>query len=251
MVTLCEAQLAKFRDLLNTLLNTPVPVVVPMEQQQQADICPGTNLAAIEILGGGARMQIVQQVIHTVCGTTLPLGFKLDDAAVALGSALLSTQALKNNTFQASTTTTTTTSSTNTIGFTETELNSAYLNELTMQAKDYEIKEIMNKRNKLEAYILELRSAPSKKHGKSIDSAQLNALLDEYENWLWDSYHDLNITVEIFVSKYDSLHSAAMQLCSVYFNAVEEERLAVEKSLQEVSTVVNMHDHYYYYYYYR
>ena len=239
--------------MLNILLYTPVPVVVQVEQQQQqAGICPGTNLAAIEILGGGARMQIVQQVIHTVCGTTLPLGFKLDDAAVALGSALLSTQALKNNTFQASTTaattTTTTSSSTNTIGFTETELNTAYLNELTMQAKDYEIKEIMNKRNKLEAYILELRSAPSKKHGKSIDSAQLNALLDEYENWLWDSYQDPNITVEIFVSKYESLHSAAMQLCSVYFSAVEEERLAVEKSLQEVSTVVNMLDHYYYYY---
>ena len=238
--------------MLNILLYTPVPVVVPVDQQQQTGICPGTNLGAIEILGGGARMQIVQQVIHTVCGTTLPLGFKLDDAAVALGSALLSTQALKNNTFQASTTaattTTTTSSSTNTIGFTETELNTAYLNELTMQAKDYEIKEIINKRNKLEAYILELRSAPSKKHGKSIDSAQLNALLDEYENWLWDSYHDVNITVEIFVSKYDSLHSAAMQLCSVYFSAVEEERLAVEKSLQEVSTVVNMLDHYYYYY---
>ena len=51
------------------------------------------GIAAVEVLGGGVRMQVVQAVVQQVVGEHLPLGAKLDDASCALG-VLLSHPAL-------------------------------------------------------------------------------------------------------------------------------------------------------------
>jgi molecular chaperone DnaK (HSP70) len=46
----------------------------------------------VEVLGGGVRMQIVQQAIVEVMGEGTILGAKFDDSSVALGAALLANQ---------------------------------------------------------------------------------------------------------------------------------------------------------------
>jgi hypothetical protein len=231
--TLCASQLARFKDLLNTALFT-----------EANGITLGASLGAVEVLGGGARMQVVQQVIHSVVGQALPFGFKLDDSAVALGAALLCAQSLKQTTaetVEGAVTQVNPIAAANaqaaaaqTIGLAANELDAAYAAELSMQAQDFEIRQIMEQRNKLEAFILEMRSAPGKKHGKSIDSGALNAVLDEYEGWLWDAFSDPSATYDVYVSKFEALHTAVSQLCGGYFEAVAQEKAAVEQALNEV-----------------
>jgi heat shock protein 4 len=48
-----------------------------------------STVVAVEVLGGGVRMPIVQQVITGYFGDSIPLGAKFDDASIALGAALL------------------------------------------------------------------------------------------------------------------------------------------------------------------
>merc|ERR1711871_1154454 len=49
-----------------------------------------TDVDVIELLGGGSRMQIVQQVVITdIFGNNIDVGAKLDDSSLALGAALI------------------------------------------------------------------------------------------------------------------------------------------------------------------
>ena len=57
----------------------------------------------------------------------------------------------------------------------------------TWQARDQEVRILQACRNEMESYILDMRGAPNRKHGDSIDRNALSAVLDEYENWLWDN----------------------------------------------------------------
>lgn len=224
---LCEGLLARFKDLLNAALFNPATGSL------------GTNLGAIEVLGGGVRMQVVQQAVQSVCGQNLPFGFKLDDSAIALGAALLSAQSralgvhaelvTQENPIAAS-------SAPESVGLSPKEIDAAYAEELSMQAQDFEIKQMMSMRNKIESFILEMRSAPGKKHGQSIDRAALNSVLDDAENWLWDAFSDPSANLEIYEAKQEELQTKARDLCKTYFEAVEVERLAVEKALEEVNS---------------
>jgi molecular chaperone DnaK (HSP70) len=47
------------------------------------------EIVAIEIVGGGVRMAMVQEMILSVLGRELPLGAKLDDGSIAVGAAIL------------------------------------------------------------------------------------------------------------------------------------------------------------------
>ena len=221
---LCEGLLGRFKDLLNAALFNA----------QQDGVTPGTNLGAVEVLGGGVRMQVVQQVVHTVCGQHLPFGFKLDDSAIALGAALLAMQSRAASADAVVTENPTAEGAAASVGLTPAEVDAAYANELSMQAQDYEIKQIMAMRNKLESFILEMRSAPGKKHGQSIDRAALNNVLDDAENWLWEAFSDPASTLEVYEAKHEELQSKAKELCAAYFAAVEVERAAIEKELEEV-----------------
>jgi molecular chaperone DnaK (HSP70) len=50
------------------------------------------EIAAIEIVGGGVRMAMVQEIILSVLGRDLPLGAKLDDGSIAVGAAILANE---------------------------------------------------------------------------------------------------------------------------------------------------------------
>ncbi len=221
---LCEGLLGRFKDLLNAALF----------DTQAGGVTPGTNLGAIEVLGGGVRMQVVQQVVHTVCGQHLPFGFKLDDSAIALGAALLAMQSRSASAAVVTENPIVESAVAASVGLTPAEVDAAYANELSMQAQDYEIKQIMAMRNKLESFILEMRSAPGKKHGQSIDRAALNNVLDDAENWLWEAFSDPTSTLEVYEAKHEELQTKVKELCAAYFAAVEVERAAIEKELEEV-----------------
>jgi len=52
-----------------------------------------------------------------------------------------------------------------TIGLTDAQLEESRATEILMRARDTEIKVLLATRNDLEAYLLELRGAPNRKHG--------------------------------------------------------------------------------------
>lgn len=119
-------------------------------------------------------------------------------------------------------------------GFSEEEISSLRAKEASMRRLDAEIQAVLSSRNQLEAYILEMRSAPRQRHGEKIDAEKLNALLDEHESWLWDS-EQAALSLEAVSSRYESLRSQAEVLCKEYFELVCADRERAEKALEEES----------------
>lgn len=75
MARICSEPLNKFSELLNSAI-----------EGFKDDI------SAIEIVGGGVRMAMVQELILSVVGKDLPLGAKLDDGSIAVGAAILANE---------------------------------------------------------------------------------------------------------------------------------------------------------------
>jgi len=82
----------------------------------------------------------------------------------------------------------------------------------------------------MESYILELRSAPRRKHGQLIDSSALNSILDDNEGWMWDNSEAS--TGEV-LDRFQALKQQCDELCKAYNEAVEADKRQVEASLQE------------------
>jgi len=197
-----------------------------------ANLTPA-DISAIEIVGGGSRMPILQDKLRHMFGE-LPLGAKLDDSAVAVGAALTSAQRSA-----ASSPTPDDVASTDDVkmevveeskGFTAEELAALRADEVSMQAVDLEIKEQLAAKNEMESYILEMRSAPRRKHGQLIDSSALTSILDTSEEWMWDNSE---ATMTMIREKFQTLKQQCDGLCKAYFEAVEDDRRKVEEALQE------------------
>jgi hypothetical protein len=210
MSSMCSELLSRFKSLISKALK---------EAGINGEGSYGTDITAVEVLGGGVRMQIVQQAIIEVMGEGTVLGAKFDDSSVALGAALLANQKdLKLSYSDAD----------SSLGLTEGEIEAARLSELEMQSCDGEIKLLLAARNELESYLLEMRSTPRRKHGNTIDASALNNLLDETEGFMWD-FPDASLSV--LTEKHDALHKEIDKLCADYFKKTEEDRLAVEQAL--------------------
>mmetsp|Transcript_19784 Transcript_19784/g.33087 ORF Transcript_19784/g.33087 Transcript_19784/m.33087 type:complete len:497 (+) Transcript_19784:207-1697(+) len=245
LAKICAELLERFRTLLVDTLK-PAPAGNGVEEEGQdgmvasAPAADPVSVAAVELLGGGCRMQIVQDVISSVLsssGGDVVVGHKLDDSTVALGAALISKRgggerAGADGGGVAGDGATTVPES----GFlTQQELETARAEELAMQAQDVQLRLVGEERNKIESYILEMRHIPSKPQGKDVDSRALNSLLDESENWLWDTGEDvMAIAVTEYEERYRQLQEQVTALCASYFAAVEAERLSTEKGLEEV-----------------
>jgi hypothetical protein len=64
-------------------------------------------------------------------------------------------------------------------------LAAAKSRELALQLVDAEVRALLAARNSLEAFVLDTRGAPRRKHGDSIDARALSAVLDECEDWIF------------------------------------------------------------------
>mmetsp|Transcript_48906 Transcript_48906/g.62775 ORF Transcript_48906/g.62775 Transcript_48906/m.62775 type:complete len:449 (-) Transcript_48906:133-1479(-) len=111
--------------------------------------------------------------------------------------------------------------------------------EENMYRADEALALISARKNEIESYILTMRSAPHDKHGGSINASELNKILDEAENW---SYSDeaYSADVETVTSKLKDLKTQVEKLCSDYFEAVQSEKLAKEKEMEEEAKKAEM-----------
>jgi tetratricopeptide (TPR) repeat protein len=66
--------------------------------------------------------------------------------------------------------------------------------------------------------------------GELIDASKLNAVLDESEGWMWDHQ---DASLQDFQAHDSSLRKDVQEICQNFFQAVESDRLLVEKKLEE------------------
>ena len=197
--SLCAPIMTRFKGLISNTLAA-------------AGVGEAGGLAAVEVLGGGVRMQIIHEAILEFAGD-LPLGAKLDDGSVAVGAALkavpppvlsvdeIAAKMTVSEEVDSVTETDNTTmkqdmkqdNSSNEEevearwGLSEEDLSAAVTAEKRMRVQDAEILRLLECRNEMEAYIFEMRGCSSQKHGDLIaDPDALRATCDEFENWLWD-----------------------------------------------------------------
>ena len=106
--------------------------------------------------------------------------------------------------------------------------------EDAMVARDEGVKAVSEKRNALETKVLELRSAKNGKHYKLFEekNADFGALLDAHEEWLWGD-EAAAATADAMEAKLQTLDAEAKAMVPAYFAIVEEERVAMEKQLEE------------------
>lgn len=218
LANICADLTAKFTDLIAAAL-----------QRSGVD---KADIQAVEIVGGGIRMPILQQAIQAMFGSAMVLGAKLDDGSAALGAALVaaaSTDAEKSayessivllsaldNKLDAAR------------GLGVTQLAAASAREQELQVLDAELVQLLAARNKLESYVLEMRSVKRRKYGDQIDAKALDQLLDDSEGWMYDNPDAALTEVE---SKNSELEAAVAGVCRNYFAAVEADRQLVEESL--------------------
>lgn len=199
------------------------------------------DLYAVEVLGGGARMQVVQAIISELVGPGVSLGAKLDDASVALGAALLSvpssvppetTTGAELSTEDAMDVVTQTEETQNpSIGLSEEELAAAVLREQTMRAIDQEVRAAQEAKNSIEALILDARGIPNRKHGALVDRQKVDSYLNGFEDWLWEQSE--HASTEALNDQLAKLKSGLSELCASYLAAVEADRVATEQLLEE------------------
>lgn len=229
--------IAKFKALIQSALS-------------KAGVNNPSSINAIEIVGGGMRITVLQQVIQQIFGSNIPLGAKLDDTSLAVGAALIisskinkeiggpeeeieeksTAMDIESDASPSETVFNIPNSKEISLGFTTEEIQSAIEKEQLMRNNDKEVKELLEVRNKFESFLLEMRSAPTRKHGNLIDATQLNKILTETEDWI---YENLSTNKDALVNKYNEVKAVIDSLCSKFYEEINNDKILMEKELEE------------------
>merc|ERR1711871_277248 len=118
----------------------------------------------------------------------------------------------------------------NCLGFTTEEIEAAKAAERIMQERDFEIIKVQAARNDLEAFIFEMRGAPRRKYGELIKADELNKLMEECENWLWDNP---DVSLHALEEQSKKVRTEASAFCKEFDDANEKDKLALEATLKE------------------
>ena len=226
-------------------------------------------------MGGGVRMQIVQDAIIEFTGP-LPLGAKLDEGSIAVGAALIASPESESETESH-----VLNSQANGVEGTEQrenlcenhtaeskwalsdgELKQAIEMEAMMQQQDRDIVQLLERRNEMESYIFEMRGCVNQKHGNLVsDPTALREICDEHENWLWDNGDTASLEdilcqftqlknklegeeVEVVVTNDPSSNDVEKRrqggICSEYLSVVAKEKKEVEEMLAKEAAAAQL-----------
>ena len=190
----------------------------------------------VEVLGGGCRIPLFQEVIRETLGVS-QLSHTLDDTSVALGAAVLGSeqspfvvnpesdkeelQQLESN------------NSREKESLFRQQLRSA---EEQMAKVDKEMAARGEIRNKIEAHVLEMRAVQQQtdnKHSALLpDASLLNAHLDDVDDWLFSAQAD-EASLSEMQAKLDAVEDKTNVMCREYLQAVKNEQEAKEKEMEE------------------
>lgn len=184
------------------------------------------DLTSIEVSGGGCRIPFIKEVILGSLATDqniFSLSYSLDETSMAMGAALIG----EDTEFK--------TEEVPPVGGEKedrTELRQKLQQaEEEMSALDQDMKARSDCMNKIESHILQLRSAKHSKHGLLIPATELDACLDQVENWLFSEEADA-ATKDDMMKKYEDLVAATDEIAKDYLAKVKEEKELLEKEME-------------------
>lgn len=174
-------------------------------------------IASVEIVGGGTRIPLVQEVISsTIHGK---IGRRLDGTtSVAVGAAGLNPM---DDLPQ------------------EKDLTVEINLESEMCAQDEMISQVAEQRNTIESFVYDMRSRSSGPHGNKIDQSRLNPILDEAEDWMYSEEAEF-ADLDLMTSKAQEIQDAVRKACNEYFEALDIEQKAMEKELEDSAKQAEM-----------
>jgi len=182
------------------------------------------EIEAVEISGGGVRIPFVQEAIRDVLGKEDDFVFarSLDDTSLAFGAALSDSLSQETD---------------NNMDDDRKALRDELLkDELAMSQQDSQYMKADELRNKIEANILELRSARHSKHGALLPTSDdFTAFLDGTDDWLFSDGADA--TLEDMETKWQSVESTINAMCAKYLKAKKQENDAKEREMEEEAKV--------------
>ncbi|CAJ1949077.1 unnamed protein product [Cylindrotheca closterium] len=179
-----------------------------------------TKLFAVEVVGGGCRIPFVKDVIVEAVkdmGITT-LSFSFDDTSAALGAALVGEDDTNNA------------NSKQTIADASDQQTQLRTAEQTMATLDQDMQIRADTMNKIEAHVLEMRSAKHSKHGSLLPST-MDAYLDNVENWIFSEEAD-DASKDDVVAKLEATIKETSEMAKDYLEALQKDKDAKDREME-------------------
>ena len=208
------------RQLLSELCQADKTALTDLIQKALSNAGEGT-LFAVEVVGGGCRIPWVKDAILSALGEDKQLdslSYSFDDTSAALGAALIG----EDESFDASL---------QVKDGNEEKRQKLRQAEEEMKALDQDMQIRADTMNKIEAHILEMRSAKHGKHGSLLPST-LDAFLDDVENWLFSEEAD-QASKEDVLAKLDTTIKETNEMAKDYSDALQKEKDAKDREMEE------------------
>jgi len=171
-----------------------------------------SKLFSVEVVGGGCRIPFVKDIILRAVKDmgVSSLSYSLDDTSSALGAALAGEDDARNAKYL----------------FKIEEASEAQIElrtvEQAMAALDKDMQIRADTMDKIEAHVLEMRSAKHTKHGSFLPPT-LDAYLDDIENWIFSEDAD-NASKDDVVTKLEATLKETNGMAKDYLEALQKEK---------------------------
>lgn len=201
LAELCEADTSALTDLIHQVL-------------EEANVAG--KLFAVEVIGGGCRIPLVKDAILSSVGNKeiAALSYSLDDTSAALGAALVGEEDEANPPVPKN-------------PEKRTKLRDA---EQAMATMDQDMQIRADTINKLEAHVLEMRSAKHEKHGSLLPET-LDAFLDSVENWIFSEEADA-ASKEDVLAKLEAAIKETGEMAKDYLDALRKEKDEKDREME-------------------
>ena len=188
------------------------------------------SVDAVEVTGGGTRVPFVQEVIRAAAGKEegFALSRSLDDSSLAFGASLVGAASASSS------------GSNEDAAEIMEPARVARREELlkvetALSARDVELRRKDELRNRIEAHVLELRSARHSAHGALLPTSdEFKALLDETDEWLFSEECD-ECTTQQMEDKWSATRSKTEEMCGDYLAAKRAEAQRKEAELEQAA----------------
>jgi|GEM_PF-2801049 len=221
--------------------------------QSVKDQCPEevfSQLKTCELIGGAMRSPLIRDAIIGVLGEGVSLAYTVDSmSAVSMGTSIHCAQLFQPTSGgvhrpafdnvalfeiqQVELLADESRSSTTLLSL--EEIQAAVELEHLMQGNDAKLLGINEAKNKLESYVYEMRNIAesSRIHANLINKEECLAVLDKYEEWMYEDLNEESPSEAIvYLEKFSNLASELEKSCSVYYEKVEADRVAKEQDLE-------------------
>eukprot|EP00980_Cylindrotheca_fusiformis_P031053 scaffold25752_cov108-Cylindrotheca_fusiformis.AAC.1 len=201
LAEICKSDTSALTDLIQKVL-------------QEAEV---GKLFAVEVIGGGCRIPLIKDaILAAVAGGTevTTLSHSLDDTSAALGAALIGEEQNPPEPLVGN----------------EERRNQFREAEKVMAALDEDMQIRADTMNRIEAHVLEMRSAKHGKHGSLLPST-MDSYLDDVENWMFAEETDL-ATKDDVIAKLEATIKETREMAKDFFDALKKEKDDAEREME-------------------